>query len=75
MAQTTPGASGSERRRRLIWCPSTQTNLEDSNVEYCSDGTPGQLTFFNPILALGDGFRSSQGTDDCLLLVQAVIKH
>ena len=50
-------------------------NTNNNQAEYCSDGTPGQLTFFNPILSLGDGFRSSQGTDDCLLLVQAVINH
>jgi hypothetical protein len=50
-------------------------DTNNNQAEYCSDGTPGQLTFFNPILALGDGFRSSQGTDDCLLLVQAVVRH
>jgi hypothetical protein len=50
-------------------------DTNNNQAEYCSDGTPGQLTFFNPILAFGDGFRSSQGTDDCLLLVQAVIKR
>jgi len=44
-------------------------------AEYCTDGTPGQLTFFNPLLSLGDWFRSPQGVDDCLLLVQAVIAH
>ncbi len=50
-------------------------DTNNNQAEYCSDGTPGQLTFFNPLLALGDGFRSSQGVDDCLLLVQAVIRH
>ena len=49
-------------------------DTNNNQAEYCSDGTPGQLTFFNPILSLGDGFRSSQGVDDCLLLVQAVIR-
>ena len=44
-----------------------------NTAEYCSDGTPGQLTF-NPLLSLGVGFRSSTGVDDCLLLVQAVVK-
>jgi hypothetical protein len=46
-----------------------------NTAEYCSDGTPGQLTFFNPDLSLGGGFRSAQGIDDCLLLVQAVYNH
>ena len=50
-------------------------DTSNNQAEYCSDGTPGQLTFFNPILSLGDGFQSSQGVDDCLLLVQAVINH
>ena len=45
-----------------------------NTAEYCSDGTPGQL-LFDPVLSLGHGFRSSQGTDDCLLLFQAVVKH
>jgi hypothetical protein len=49
----------------------TRSNM----AEYCADGTPGQLTFFNPSLALGGGFRQSQGVDDCLLLVQAVYNH
>jgi hypothetical protein len=49
----------------------TKTN----QAEYCSDGTPGQLTFFNPALALGVGFRNNNGVDGCLLLVQAVIKR
>jgi hypothetical protein len=46
-----------------------------NTAEYCSDGTPGQLTFFHPDLSLGDGFQHSQGVDDCLLLVQAVYNH
>ncbi len=45
----------------------------NNQAEYCSDGTPGQLTFFNP--TLGKTFRTNTGVDDCLLLVQAVIKH
>ncbi len=49
----------------------TTTNNE---AEYCSDGTPGQLTFFNPALKIGQGFRQNKGVDGCLLLVQAVIK-
>jgi hypothetical protein len=50
-------------------------DTNNNQAEYCADGTPGQLTFFNPLLSLGDGFRSSQGVDTCLLLVQAVINH
>jgi len=50
-------------------------DTNNNQAEYCSDGTPGQLTFFNPILSLGDGFQRSQGVDTCLLLVQAVINH
>jgi hypothetical protein len=55
----------------------TELAIDTSNnqAEYCSDGTPGQLTFFNPILSLGNGFQTSQGVDNCLLLVQAVIRH
>ncbi len=45
-----------------------------NTAEYCSDGTPGQL-LFDPILAVGQGFRSSGGVDGCLMLVQGVIKH
>ena len=45
----------------------------NNQAEYCSDGTPGQLTFFNP--TLGSTFRTNSGVDDCLLLVQAVIRH
>jgi hypothetical protein len=48
---------------------------KNNQADYCSDGTPGQLTFFNPALALGVGFRSNNGVDGCLLLVQAVIKR
>ena len=47
----------------------------NNQAEYCSDGTPGQLTFYNPFLRAGQGFRSSTGVDDCLLLVQAVVKR
>ncbi len=50
-------------------------DTNNNTAEYCSDGTPGQLTFFNPDLSLGDGFQSSQGVDGCLLLVQAVYTH
>ncbi len=48
---------------------------KNNQADYCSDGTPGELTFFNPPLALGVGFRTNNGVDGCLLLVQAVIKH
>jgi hypothetical protein len=47
----------------------------NNQAEYCSDGTPGQLTFFNPALSFGAPFRTNSGVDDCLLLVQAVIRH
>jgi hypothetical protein len=47
----------------------------DNQAEYCSDGTPGQLTFSQPTLSAGQGFRSANGVDDCLLLVQAQIKR
>lgn len=50
-------------------------DTSNNQAEYCSDGTPGQLTFSDPILRLGQGFRSSTGVDDCLLLVQAVVSH
>jgi hypothetical protein len=42
-----------------------------NTAEYCSDGTPGQLTFN---ATLGRGFRFSNGEDDCLMLVQAVVR-
>src|SRR5207248_11697474 len=45
----------------------------NNTVEYCTDGTPGQLTF-NPPLQAGAGFRANPGVDDCLLLVQAAEK-
>lgn len=45
-----------------------------NTAEYCADGTPGQL-LFDPILAIGHGFRSAGGVDGCLMLVQAVVKH
>jgi hypothetical protein len=45
-----------------------------NTAEYCADGTPGQL-LFDPKLAVGAGFRNSGGVDDCLMLVQGVIKH
>jgi hypothetical protein len=46
---------------------------KNNQAEYCSDGTPGQLTFFNPVLKLGQPFRNNNNVDGCLLLVQAVI--
>ncbi len=48
---------------------------KDDEADYCSDGTPGELTFFNPALTIGQGFRHNTGIDGCLLLVQAVIKN
>ncbi len=45
-----------------------------NTAEYCSDGTPGQL-LFDPILRIGQPFRSAGGTDNCLMLVQAIVKH
>jgi hypothetical protein len=45
-----------------------------NTAEYCADGTPGQL-LFDPILAIGHGFRSAGGVDGCLMLVQAEVKH
>ncbi len=50
-------------------------DTSNNQAEYCSDGTPGQLVFFNPVLSIGQGFRTSSGFDGCLLLVQAVVKH
>lgn len=50
-------------------------DTSNNQAEYCSNGTPGQLTFWNPFLKFGQGFRSSTGIDDCLLLVQAVVNH
>jgi hypothetical protein len=48
-------------------------NTKHNTAEYCSDGTPGQM-LFDPVLKLGQGFRTNNGIDDCLMLVQAVIK-
>lgn len=45
-----------------------------NTAEYCSDGTPGQL-LFDPVLSIGHSFRNSNGVDDCLMLVQALVKH
>jgi hypothetical protein len=45
-----------------------------NTAEYCADGTPGQL-LFDPILSPGHGFTNSAGVDDCLMLIQAVVKH
>jgi hypothetical protein len=50
-------------------------DTSNNQAEYCSDSTPGQLTFSDPILKLGQGFHTSTGVDGCLLLVQAVVKH
>jgi hypothetical protein len=47
-------------------------DTNSNTAEYCSDGTPGQL-LFGP--TLGSQFQSSNGVDDCLMLVQAVVKH
>ena len=49
-------------------------DTNNNTAEYCSNGTPGQLTF-NPPLQAGAGFRACTGVDDCLLLVQAVEKR
>jgi hypothetical protein len=45
-----------------------------NTAEYCADGTPGQL-LFDPTLSIGHPFRTSNGVDGCLMLVQAVVKH
>jgi hypothetical protein len=45
-----------------------------NTAEYCSDGTPGQL-LFDPPLSIGHLFRTNNGVDDCLMLVQAIVKH
>jgi hypothetical protein len=45
-----------------------------NTAEYRSDGTPGQL-LFDPILRVGHGFHASHGVDDCMMLIQAVVKH
>ena len=45
-----------------------------NTAEYCTDGTPGQL-LFDPILGLGQGFRTNQGVDHCLMLVRAIVKQ
>ena len=47
-------------------------DTSSNTAEYCSDGTPGQL-LFGPVL--GNQFRTSNGVDDCLMLVQAVVQH
>jgi hypothetical protein len=44
-----------------------------NTAEYCSDGTPGQLTF-TPSLGMSNSFHSANGVDTCLMLVQAVVK-
>jgi hypothetical protein len=45
-----------------------------NTAEYCSDGTPGQL-LFDPTLTVGQPFATNAGVDDCLMLVQAIVKH
>jgi hypothetical protein len=45
-----------------------------NTAEYCADGTPGQL-LFSPRLKLGQPFRTNDGVDGCLLLIQAVLRH
>lgn len=40
---------------------------------YCADGSPYQ-TVFSPILTLGQNFRTNQTTDDCQMLVKAIVK-
>jgi hypothetical protein len=49
-------------------------DTKSNTAEYCADGTPGQL-LFDPTLKLGQAFRQSDGVDDCLMLVRAVVKH
>lgn len=49
-------------------------NTTSNTAEYCSDSTPGQL-LFDPPLSPGGVFARSAGTDDCLMLVQAVVSH
>jgi hypothetical protein len=49
-------------------------DTSSNTAEYCSDGTPGQL-LFGPVLGVGSQFRNSGGVDDCLMLVQAVVRH
>jgi hypothetical protein len=48
-------------------------NTTSNTAEICSDSTPGQL-LFDPPLSVGGGFANSAGTDDCLMLVQAVVQ-
>ena len=45
-----------------------------NTAEYCSDGTPGQL-LFDPTLTIGQPFATNAGVDDCIMLVQATVKH
>jgi hypothetical protein len=46
----------------------------DANTAgYCADGSPYQ-TVFSPILKLGQNFRTNQTTDDCQLLMKAIVK-
>ncbi len=45
-----------------------------NTAEYCSDGTPGQL-LFDPALSLGQPFTTASGVDNCLMLVQAIVRH
>ncbi len=82
-----PGPTSSQASNGIFPIQSFRVNIKvkkgqelaidtsNNQAEYCSDGTPGQLTFFNPVLSIGQGFRNSSGFDGCLLLVQAVVKH
>jgi hypothetical protein len=45
----------------------------ENTAEYCSNGTPGMLTFV-PQLKRNEAFRTSNDYVGCLLLVQAVVK-
>jgi hypothetical protein len=49
-------------------------DTNSNTAEYCSDGTPGQLVF-DPVLAVGQGFSNSSGVDNCLMLIQAIVRH
>jgi hypothetical protein len=48
-------------------------NTASNTAEYCADGTPGQL-LFQPVLAPNHPFQTSAGVDDCLMLIQAVVR-
>ena len=44
-----------------------------NTAAYCADGSPYQLVF-SPILKLGQNFRNNTTTEDCQLLVKAIVK-